>query len=81
MGRAKISLYPTGEGLLLQLGGRHAIAATALHGQPFGFTREDVALLREHFTWDVTCDVSEGAARSGTSLADRIEALLPPEDA
>jgi hypothetical protein len=25
---------------------RHAIAALALHGQPFGFTREDVSILR-----------------------------------
>ena len=67
---------------------RHAIAALALHGQPFGFTRADVALVR-----GVIADVDHGHGdgcfrgpccckdRMGRlfSLADRIEALLPPE--
>lgn len=45
----------------------HAIAALALYGQPFGFTRKDVKALR-HLGWPAY----EG-------IADRIEALLPPE--
>jgi len=52
----------------------------ALYGQPVGFTHEDVRLLRKFFTWGVTCDVEEHEARLGTSLADRIAALLPPEE-
>lgn len=53
---------------------RHALAAFALYGQPFGFTREDVEALR-----------AEAYARHDddgkrlASLADRIAALLPPE--
>lgn len=43
---------------------RHGIAAYALHGQPFGFTWADVDELRSEARFD--------------SLADRIEALLPP---
>lgn len=55
---------------------RHVLAALCLHGQPFGFTREDVEI------------VTSGALmfRDGTdsridllALADRIESLLPPE--
>lgn len=59
---------------------RHATAALCLHGQPFGFTREDVIMLRaarlrldgeeQEDAWDKSLD----------SLADRIEALLPPEN-
>lgn len=51
---------------------RHALAALALHGQPFGFTREDVANLR----W-VACQRMPRAAALN-QIADRIEALLPP---
>lgn len=57
--------------------GRHALAALALHGQPFGFTREDVAAL-----WFVIQE-REGLVGAPQhtlrSLAERIEALLPPE--
>lgn len=49
---------------------RHALAALALHGQPFGFTRKDVALLR-----------AANHANVLNSLIARIEALLPPENA
>jgi len=58
---------------------RHETAARALLGQPFGFTREDVQLLRDiegdlnHMHWG-TREVKV------MRLADRIEALLPPED-
>lgn len=59
---------------------RHAIAALCLYGQPFGFTREDVELLRE-LANDEESPLWPG--RYGdefNNLADRIEALLPPED-
>ena len=55
---------------------RHALAALALHGQPFGFTREDVKALNgliaylhiHHF------DVADIA-----SITARVAALLPAE--
>jgi hypothetical protein len=52
----------------------HRIAALALHGQPFGFTREDVAFLRLFL--EDTGTVGEPLLRS---IIARIEALLPPE--
>ena len=66
---------------------RHALAALALHGQPFGFTWEDVRLLRDDFEVSAidrhTSDegsayVAECNARMGNLIA-RIAALLPPE--
>jgi len=48
---------------------RHATAAILLHDQPFGFTREDVEYLRAGCMGHYNND-----------LANRIEALLPPED-
>lgn len=66
----------------------HAVAAVLLHGQPFGFTREDVRMLRECAKQqrDIELD-SEAIAYAGSleygaeldALADRIAALLPPE--
>jgi hypothetical protein len=50
-----------------------------IHGQEFGFTREDVKRLRQEWE-DEWSGVSE--PNNGTfmlDLADRIEALLPPE--
>lgn len=56
--------------------GRHAHAAIALNGQPFGFTWNDVDDLR------ATAHSSPAAfAERITNLADRIEALLPPRTA
>lgn len=60
---------------------RHALAALALHGQPFGFTRDDVDELRVVQSWcssqgDIDSPYMETWVRM---LADRIEALLPPE--
>ena len=51
----------------------HKTASLCLHGQPFGFGRADVGVLRElaRDCW---------AATALESLASRIEALLPPED-
>ena len=56
---------------------RHAVAALCLHGQPFGFTREDVKLLGEvgQNEWLQPDDMWERVR----SLSARISALLPPE--
>lgn len=53
----------------------HALAALALHGQPFGFTWNDVDII------DIAaaCDY-EGSAKL-CALRDRIAALLPPREA
>jgi hypothetical protein len=50
------------------------VAALCLHGQPFGFAVADVQLLRSLAVTHPACE----AHASG--LADRIEALLPPEE-
>ncbi len=61
----------------------HALAARALHGQPFGFTNADVTSLREMaeamaaIAQTARTDVS-GELRKINSIAGRIEALLPP---
>lgn len=60
----------------LTLRGLHALAARALFGQPFGFTRADVELLRELAT--PQGDWYREDERL-VDLADRIAALLPPE--
>jgi hypothetical protein len=54
----------------------HAIAALALHDQPFGFRHKDVRLLRE-----AVYNVPDGWSGNPwmDELADRIAALLPPE--
>lgn len=54
---------------------RHALAALALHGQPYGFTRDDVRSLRA--AAEMLGGVSE---RSLLSVASRVAALLPPQD-
>jgi hypothetical protein len=60
---------------------RHALAALALHNQPFGFTREDVKMLRESQIWADSTDLRvNGEPADFEDLADRIEALLPPEE-
>lgn len=59
--------------------GRHAIAAFALHGQPFGFTWEDVRRLRElDGHWESRDGGPLAPATWPGALADRIAALLPP---
>lgn len=67
---------------------RKQLAGILLHGQPFGFTREDVALIREAAkssefwedpaTWPGMYDVVPNKRLA--DLADRIAALLPPEE-
>jgi hypothetical protein len=54
---------------------RHALAALALHGQPFGFTHEDVDELREAYEADPLL-----VGRDVLDIADRIAALLPPRE-
>lgn len=64
---------------------RHALAALALYGQPFGFTHEDVELLHRGGEAIVSLaaegygDQREANAASDRmgQLADRIAALLP----
>lgn len=62
----------------------HGVAAVALHGQPFGFTREDVAYLRAMAKRPdqpgvLSITVASGGKTLPHSLADRLESLLPPE--
>ena len=62
---------------------RHALAALALYGQPFGFTREDVEILRQMPTYIRGLGLGghpDGAARFIAGLAARIAALLPKEE-
>jgi len=69
--------YPNGDRWVLDgEWTRHELAAKALHGQPFGFTREDIDVLDTAIMYDPT------TGRHGMALGairDRIEALLPPE--
>jgi len=60
---------------------QHALVALALHGQPFGFTREDAELVRDciGMEWDRgERDEMDALKKRLESLAARIEALLPP---
>ena len=63
------------ENLCANWGNPQQIAAKCLHGQPFGFTREDVKLIRDAAKFIAVR--SESAYFE--SIADRIEALLPPK--
>lgn len=57
---------------------RPATAALCLHGQPFGFTWEDVDMVRDA---DVNGYLDRSAAeRRYRDLAERIAALLPPRE-
>lgn len=56
---------------------RHALAALCLHGQPFGFSREDVRLVEFIAEFDPQDHPDVPKLRS---LAARISALLPPEE-
>lgn len=63
-------------------GMEHAVAALCLYGQPFGFTQEDVELLREAMVLDhydgTGIDIVPGTDDKLSNLAARIAALLPP---
>ena len=54
---------------------RHAVAALALHDQPYGFTGDDVDAIRTAAQYDP--GMGQLSMRL-ESLADKIEALLPP---
>lgn len=59
---------------------RHALAALALYGQPFGFTQGDVAMLfgiAHHFQ---AFPGDRAYTDRIAGLAKRIAALLPPDD-
>lgn len=63
---------------------RHALAALALHGQPFGFDWNDVlslrsiqSLAREHVA---DCFKVDGHEPDIEDIIDRITALLPPRE-
>jgi hypothetical protein len=83
----EVSSYMDNSPCYLPPEGRHGLAARCLHGQPFGFTREDVVRCRRaahaaegrHDQSGEWADYEDMEAWA--SLADRIEALLPPEDA
>jgi len=57
---------------------RLAFAALSLHGHPQGFTRADVKALR---VVQMQFSMADDEWKALESLAARIEALLPPEDA
>lgn len=67
---------------------RHAAAALCLYGQPFGFTREDIKVIRDAAR-DLTTGIEDASqvrfaerhAAELNEIADRLESLLPPEKA
>lgn len=67
---------------------KHYVAALCLYGQEFGFTREMALVIRQHAQfYDLTALRIKGKDVPGlptvgsvfSAVADRIEALLPPE--
>jgi hypothetical protein len=56
--------------------GRHAQAALCLHGQPFGFTHEDVKFLRDVVAPDWYAGDGGGAARQAARMQERWESIL-----
>jgi hypothetical protein len=69
---------------------RHALAALALHGQPFGFTWEDVEAVNDAAHEYRLIGIAPIDPRSAAynavadvlySLTNRIAALLPPREA
>ena len=68
-GELKLWIAAREPGGFIVISRRDALAALCLHGEPFGFTREDVERLRYLARFEDGLD----------TIADRIEALLPPE--
>jgi hypothetical protein len=58
---------------------RHALAALALHGQPFGFTWDDVVAAKEA-AFELRMMQNRPAADRLDDLANRIASLLPPRE-
>lgn len=80
----QVRAFPIGSGVMGEPRDCHALAACALYGQPFGFTRADVeacAFFGEITLWNSSesIEVPADIVKRLASLADRIEALLPPE--
>ncbi len=75
-GRANEAVNLLEGGLGYRPGATHGVAAYLLHDQPFGFTWEDVDMLK------MSARTVLGAMehKALLSIADRIEALLPPEE-
>ena len=59
---------------------RHALAALALYGQPYGFTWEDARLCRDIAAYLADKGLLIGSGELST-VAARIAALLPPREA
>jgi hypothetical protein len=70
-------LYFAGMGTVREYA-RHQVAALALHGQPFGFYREDVERITDEAAWYEWRDCAPEIVSHLRSIAARIEALLPP---
>ena len=77
--------YDEGPKEVMEHWGRpHMVAALALHGQPFGFTPEDVEVVRhlaetfrvDYRTWKDGRDEEQKIVDAAISLAARIEALI-----
>ncbi len=79
-GRANQAVFLLEGGLDYRSGATHGVAAYLLHNQPFGFTREDVELLREIAGNEMGNTDDDTLWKPTFHLADRIEALLPPEE-
>ncbi|HEU4642539.1 MAG TPA: hypothetical protein VFS44_08800 [Gemmatimonadaceae bacterium] len=58
---------------------RHALAALAMHRQPFGVTEQDVSALRQ--AADEVAEHTPDAAARLRDLAARLASLLPPAGA
>lgn len=94
---AKIGLTAGGDGVIVMSRAhetvlvpppaRHALAALALHGQPYGFTPADLVQLRRAAEWAASAARTageSGAAREAAAVIGRVAALvgalLPPAD-
>jgi hypothetical protein len=64
---------------VFEAGNRHALAALALHGQPFGFTWDDVVAAKEA-AFELRMMQNRPAADRLDDLANRIASLLPPRE-
>ena len=58
---------------------RHGLAALALYGQPFGFTRRDAVVIRMCAAMVNDSPEAKKMAERALETAAKIEALLPPE--
>lgn len=82
--KPSLALYQGDVGIAFRRGSgfAHAVAALALHGQPFGFTRDHLAHLQRAAgkVRDPHGEaVNEYEIVAMSQIAERIAALLPPE--